>query len=87
MYYEDENNLYHYNYRKGDTNPNEPVDIRNYAESTVEATDITFSCRGVRRSSATKKRLRLSRMYLAYGSATELIQNATYARVKLTSSP
>ena len=57
------------------------------AESTVEATDITFSCRGVCRSSATKKSLRLSRMYLAYGSATELIQNATYARVKLTSSP
>ena len=36
MYYEDENNLYHYNYRKGDTNPNEPVDIRNYADEPWE---------------------------------------------------
>ena len=36
MYYEDEKNLYHYNYRKGDTNPNEPVDIRNYADEPWE---------------------------------------------------
>ena len=33
MYYEDENNLYHYSYRKGDRNVVEPVyNIRNYAE-------------------------------------------------------
>ena len=33
MYYEDENNLYHYSYRKGDTNVVEPVyNTRNYAE-------------------------------------------------------
>jgi len=33
MYYEDESNLYHYSYRKGDQNPNEPVDVKNYADS------------------------------------------------------
>ena len=33
MYYEDENNLYHYSYRKGDSNVTEPVyNTRNYAE-------------------------------------------------------
>ena len=33
MYYEDENNLYHYSYRKGDSNVVEPVyNTRNYAE-------------------------------------------------------
>ena len=33
MYYEDENNLYHYSYRKGDEqNPNAPIDTKNYAE-------------------------------------------------------
>jgi len=33
MYYEDENNLYHYSYRKGDGNVVEPVyNTRNYAE-------------------------------------------------------
>ena len=31
--YEDENNLYHYSYRKGDEqNPNAPIDTKNYAE-------------------------------------------------------
>ena len=36
MYYEDENNLYHYSYRKGDTNVVEPVyNTRNYAEEPV----------------------------------------------------
>lgn len=36
MYYEDENNLYHYSYRKGDTNVVEPVfNTRNYAEPPV----------------------------------------------------
>ena len=31
--YEDENNLYHYSYRKGDgQNPNAPIDTKNYAE-------------------------------------------------------
>ena len=36
MYYEDENNLYHYSYRKGDTNVVEPVyNTRNYAEETA----------------------------------------------------
>lgn len=31
--YEDENNLYHYSYRKGDEqNPNTPIDTKNYAE-------------------------------------------------------
>ena len=35
MYYEDENNLYHYSYRKGDSNVVEPVyNTRNYAEET-----------------------------------------------------
>ncbi|MCR5826571.1 MAG: trypsin-like peptidase domain-containing protein [Oscillospiraceae bacterium] len=34
MYYEDENNLYHYSYRKGDSNVVEPVyNTRNYAET------------------------------------------------------
>ena len=38
MYYEDENNLYHYSYRKGDTNVVEPVyNTRNYAEEPAEA--------------------------------------------------
>lgn len=37
MYYEDEKNLYHYSYRKGDSNnPNEPVDTKNYAEEPWE---------------------------------------------------
>lgn len=36
MYYEDEKNLYHYNYRRGDSNPNEPVDTKNYAEEPWE---------------------------------------------------
>lgn len=37
MYYEDENNLYHYSYRKGDTNVTEPVyNTRNYAEPVAE---------------------------------------------------
>ncbi len=37
MYYEDENNLYHYSYRKGDSNVVEPVyNTRNYAEKPVE---------------------------------------------------
>ena len=36
MYYEDENNLYHYSYRKGDSNVTEPVyNTRNYAEEPV----------------------------------------------------
>ena len=31
--YEDENNLYHYSYRKGDEqNPDAPIDTKNYAE-------------------------------------------------------
>ncbi len=38
MYYEDENNLYHYSYRKGDGNVVEPVyNTRNYAEEPAEA--------------------------------------------------
>ena len=37
MYYEDENNLYHYSYRKGDRNVIEPVyNTRNYAEEAVK---------------------------------------------------
>lgn len=37
MYYEDENNLYHYSYRKGDSNVTEPVyNTRNYAEEPAE---------------------------------------------------
>ncbi len=37
MYYEDENNLYHYSYRKGDTNVVEPVyNTRNFADDPVE---------------------------------------------------
>ena len=37
MYYEDENNLYHYSYRKGDRNVVEPVyNIRNYAEEPAK---------------------------------------------------
>lgn len=37
MYYEDENNLYHYSYRKGDSNVVEPVyNTRNYAEKPAE---------------------------------------------------
>ena len=37
MYYEDEKNLYHYSYRKGDSsNPNKPVDTKNYAEEPWE---------------------------------------------------
>lgn len=37
MYYEDENNLYHYSYRKGDSNVVEPVyNTRNYAEEPAE---------------------------------------------------
>ena len=36
MYYEDENNLYHYSYRKGDTNVVEPVyNTRNFADDPV----------------------------------------------------
>ncbi len=36
MYYEDENNLYHYSYRKGDSNVVEPVyNTRNYAEESA----------------------------------------------------
>ena len=39
MYYEDENNLYHYSYRKGDTNVVEPVyNTRNYAEEPAAET-------------------------------------------------
>ena len=35
--YEDENNLYHYSYRKGDEqNPNAPIDTKNYAEDPWE---------------------------------------------------
>lgn len=35
--YEDENNLYHYSYRKGDEqNPNTPIDTKNYAEDPWE---------------------------------------------------
>ena len=38
MYYEDENNLYHYSYRKGDTNVVEPVyNTRNYAEDPAKS--------------------------------------------------
>ena len=37
MYYEDENNLYHYSYRKGDRNTTEPVYTRNYAEEPSHA--------------------------------------------------
>ncbi|MBO4913895.1 MAG: trypsin-like peptidase domain-containing protein [Oscillospiraceae bacterium] len=38
MYYEDENNLYHYSYRKGDKSVVEPVyNTRNYAEEPAEA--------------------------------------------------
>ena len=38
MYYEDENNLYHYSYRKGDTNVVNPVyNTRNYAEEPAPA--------------------------------------------------
>ena len=38
MYYEDENNLYHYSYRKGDTNVVEPVyNTRNFADDPVVA--------------------------------------------------
>ncbi len=38
MYYEDENNLYHYSYRKGDSNVTEPVyNTRNYAEEPAQA--------------------------------------------------
>ena len=37
MYYEDENNLYHYSYRKGDSNVTEPVyNTRNYAEEPAQ---------------------------------------------------
>ncbi len=37
MYYEDENNLYHYSYRKGDKSVVEPVyNTRNYAEEPAE---------------------------------------------------
>ena len=40
MYYEDEKNLYHYSYRKGDSgNPNEPVDTKNYAEEPWERSE------------------------------------------------
>ena len=40
MYYEDENNLYHYSYRKGDTNVTEPVyNTRNYAEEPAQAAE------------------------------------------------
>ncbi|MBQ9648677.1 MAG: serine protease, partial [Oscillospiraceae bacterium] len=36
MYYEDENNLYHYSYRKGDSNVVEPVyNTRNFADDPV----------------------------------------------------
>ncbi len=39
MYYEDENNLYHYSYRKGDGNVVEPVyNTRNFAEEPAEET-------------------------------------------------
>ena len=37
--YEDENNLYHYSYRKGDEqNPNAPIDTKNYAEGLLPST-------------------------------------------------
>jgi len=40
MYYEDENNLYHYSYRKGDSNVVEPVyNTRNYAEEPAQAVE------------------------------------------------
>jgi serine protease Do len=40
MYYEDENNLYHYSYRKGDSNVTEPVyNTRNYAEEPAHAVE------------------------------------------------
>ncbi|MBE7008501.1 MAG: PDZ domain-containing protein [Ruminococcaceae bacterium] len=40
MYYEDENNLYHYSYRKGDKSGVEPVvNTRNYAEEPAESAE------------------------------------------------
>ena len=41
MYYEDENNLYHYSYRKGDRNVVEPVyNTRNYAEEPAHEAEV-----------------------------------------------
>ena len=49
MYYEDENNLYHYSYRKGDTNVVDPVyNTRNFADDPVAPAETPKKRHGAR---------------------------------------